>query len=248
MDGTLLGHFKDAMELLRPDGYYFTGTHLLVLDVDDIYQHVKQLTDLSEKLRIFPNFELDGWPATIKNKEPLHYAMMLCNEFQYIRKHNRATFTVADMVAVAKASKSLRRVHDAPDLAWALIVCPALLSDLAEAFEVVEDLNVFNDPNTTIRCQGGKLNCTSLLRKCKVRKPSSPAISTSATSSIIPETEPDPVECIYETPLCKDGEFTASRLLAAFMDVMVTCYWIEKRWISDVGMYDAAIPPTITMC
>lgn len=174
--------------------------------------------------------------------------MMLCNEFQHIRKNNKATFTVADMAAVAKASKSLQRVHDAPDLAWALIVCPALLADLAEAFEGVEDLNVFNDPKTTIRCQGEKLDCTSLIRECKLWKPSSAATSTSATSSIAPETEPDPVECIYETPLCKDGEFTASRLLAAFMDVMVTFYWVEKSWISDVGLYDAVIPPTVTMC
>lgn len=103
MDGTLLGLLEEAVELLRPDRYFFTGTSMIIADVNDVYHHMGKLTDLPEKQGIFPDFELKKWPAAIKNKEPLHFAMMLCNEFQHIRKNNKATFPVADMAAVAKA-------------------------------------------------------------------------------------------------------------------------------------------------
>ncbi len=254
MDDDLLPIFKEAVELLRPDGYFFTPTRMVAADIKDVYSHIKEATDKAKKVRIFPHLELSAWPASNPHKKLLHFAMMLCNEFQHIRIHNRATFTVADMVAVAKASRSLRDVHQAPDLTWALIICPELFAHLAQAFEDVQNLGAFDHSEKTVRCRGGNLDCTNLMKDCEVRlvpaKATAPETTSSSSSpSIGPEKEKDSTaEKTYNIPLCGDGEFSGSQLLAAFLEVMVTYYWTEKLWISDVGLYDTAIPPTITMC
>ncbi|KAK4450135.1 hypothetical protein QBC34DRAFT_325009 [Podospora aff. communis PSN243] len=235
MDDGLLPLFKEAMELLRPDGYYFTTTKMLAADVHNVYKHAEELTDKDHKIWIFPAFDLSAWNrvASSHRSETLHFAMMLCNEFQYIRKHNRATYTVGDMVAVAKASRSLRNLHQAPDLTWALLICPDLFNDLAHAFEAMTDLSAFNDSlSKPVRCQGGELDCAELMERC-------------AVSDALDE---KPASKSYKTPLCGDGEYSGSQMLAAFMDVLMTYYWTEKSWISDVGLYDTVIPPTITMC
>ncbi len=254
MDDDLLPVFKEALELLRPDGYFFTPTGMLALDINDVYSHVKEVTDKTKKVRIFPHLEINAWPASNPHKRPLHFAMMLCNEFQHIRMHKRATFTVADMVAVAKASRSLREVHQAPDLTWALLVCPELFAHLAQAFESVQNLGAFDHSRKPVSCRGGNLDCTNLMEDCEGRlvapKPTAPETSSDSSSpSIHPEKEKtSTTERKYNIPLCGDGDFSGSQLLAAFLEVMVTYYWIEKLWISDVGLYDTVIPPTITMC
>lgn len=247
MDDEMLPHWKEALELLRPDGYYFTSTGRLASDIDDVYQHVEDITELSNKTLIFPEFQLTDWPASHPNRAVLCSAMMLCNAFQRIRTHNRAMFTVRDMVAVAKASQSLRQVYSTPDLAWALLVCPKLCADLAEAFEDFQDPSLFGNSNTTVRCQGGRLDCTGLLTECGAQRRTTRRSSTSGSTTLIELPRADG-EYVYDIPLCADGEFSASELLAAFMDVMVRFYWVDKRWISDVGLYDGVIPPTITMC
>ena len=252
MDDDLLVIFKDAMDILRPDGYYFTTTHLLTMDLNDVYCHVREAIGRSNKLRIFPPFELSTWPSSIVNRKPLHNAMLLCNEFQHIRTHHRATFTVSDMVAVAKASRSLRDVHKAPDLSWAFLICPELFTDFAQAFESLEDLSVFDDSKKTVRCKGGELDCTDLMKGCtavQVSKNTTSATASSDSNSNSTSTdEKKDSTNIYKIPLCGDGHFSGSQLLAAFMDVLVTYYWIEKSWISNIGLYDATIPLTITMC
>lgn len=230
MDDTLLPLLKEAMGILKPDGYFFTPTPKLNMDIFDIYQHVADTTN-KDKARIFPTFELAAWPRSYQHRNELHHAMLLCNEFQYIRKHHRATFTVADMVVIAKASCSLRKkLSTPPDLSWAMLVCPQLFSDLAQAFEDLPHL----DGLDTIKanCQGGILDCTELMRD--------------SGSSANAKTAPG--KTTYNIPLCSDGDFTGNQVLAAFMDVLITYFWIEKKWISDVGLYDAVIPATITMC
>lgn len=51
----------------------------------------------------------------------------------------------------------------------------------------------------------------------------------------------------YSVPLCADGECSSVQIVAAFVDVWLTFYWLEKKWISDVNMYSAAIPLTVMM-
>lgn len=52
---------------------------------------------------------------------------------------------------------------------------------------------------------------------------------------------------VYSVPLCADGEFSTAQLVSAFSDVCLTLHWLEKKWITDVSMYSAAIPPTVMM-
>jgi hypothetical protein len=137
------------------------------------------------------------------------------------------------MVAGAKASRSLCDLRQAPDLTRVLLICPDLFNDLAHAFEAMTYLSAFDDSlSKPVRYQGGDLECAKLIERC-------------AASDISNE---KPMSKSYKTPLCGDGEYSGSQMLAASMDVLVTYYWTEKRWVSDVGLYDDVIPPTITMC
>ncbi|KAI1352376.1 hypothetical protein F5Y01DRAFT_279958 [Xylaria sp. FL0043] len=52
----------------------------------------------------------------------------------------------------------------------------------------------------------------------------------------------------YEVPLCPDNQFSGRQVLASFLDVMITYFWIEKSWTTDVELYDHVIAQTITMC
>lgn len=45
-----------------------------------------------------------------------------------------------------------------------------------------------------------------------------------------------------------DDNFSSKQVLAAFVHVFLTYFWIEKKWISDVKAYDATIPQSVTMC
>jgi hypothetical protein len=72
-----------------------------------VYSHIKEVINEAKKVRIFPRLELNAWPASNPHKKSLHFGMVLCNEFQHIRMHNKATYTVDDMAAIAKASQSV---------------------------------------------------------------------------------------------------------------------------------------------
>ncbi|KAI0895206.1 hypothetical protein F4806DRAFT_503188 [Annulohypoxylon nitens] len=135
MDAVLLPLLKEAMVILRPDGYYFTPVSFHFSDILEIYHHVRYTVNEPERFQIFHSFEEGDWPSSTQHREILHQSMCLCNEFQHIRKHNRAVFTIADMVVIYKASELLFKIIEKEtDLRWAMLACPELLYDLAEAF------------------------------------------------------------------------------------------------------------------
>jgi hypothetical protein len=180
-----------------------------------VYSHLKDAINEAKKVRIFPRLELKAWPASNPHKKPLHFAMVLCNEFQHIRMHNKATCTVDDMVAIAKASQSVREVHRAPDLTWAILICPELFAHLAQVFESVQNLGAFDPLRKTVRCRGGNLDCTDLT-DCEAT-PAMPKPTTADTTSdpsppsINSEKEKDlTTERKYTIPLCGDGDFSGS--------------------------------------
>lgn len=230
MDKFLLSQIKEAVGLLKPDGYYFTPVATLDFDLLEILHAVVQSCG-SKKQRIFPFRKLSDWPKDNEHKDQLYHAMMLCNEFQHISSNGRGNFTISDMVVVAKTSYTLRATMRPPaDLFWAMVISPELYTDVAEAFE---KLLRFDSLDRMVRCENEVLDCTEILRDHIVRQNGDGTVRTAYT---------------YKTPLCANGQYTGWQLLAAFTDLMVTYLWFNKSWISDVGRYDNVIPQTVTMC
>ncbi|KAK0673405.1 hypothetical protein QBC41DRAFT_394130 [Cercophora samala] len=246
MDETLLGHMRKAMSFIKPDGYYFTPTRSLASDLAEVYRHVKRVCDdLKNDEAVFPKLKSeDDWPKTCQSREYLHYAMVLCNNLQYIRQHRRAHFTIGDMGLMRKASEYLPKEAD---LVWAMLISPELFRDLERAFnrtaEKYKATGGWDFLEVDVRCSKSVLDCTDLMKSCGVSRDEDVKY---ATASSTPPTAADPMN--YRVPLCSDSTYKGYQLLGSFLDVMITYYWIEKRWITDVEYYDHVIPQTITMC
>ncbi|KAJ8128846.1 hypothetical protein O1611_g4787 [Lasiodiplodia mahajangana] len=252
MDETLLKLMKEAMGILKPDGFFFTPTRWLASDVNEVYSHVRELCDDPEK----ENGIFTGDPDSTNglnrtgqedNNDVLYHAMMLCNSFQNARTHSYADFTVDDMIAVAKASKLLRAT---PDLTWAMLISPDLFSDLARAFGNPKGWDFLQ---ATITCSGDVLDCTDLMKRCDIGRKKGAKYATvvsNADHSGPTPAAPDPTAEVmaYDAPLCPKKDYDGRQVLASFLDVMITFFWTDKRWITDVELYDSVIPQTITMC
>lgn len=89
MDRTLLRIIKEAIGILKPDGYYFVTSHNLALahDLYTIYRviHSVVLDDLTKR-HLFQDLELAAWPTSCKYRNEPHHAMLLCKELQDHRK------------------------------------------------------------------------------------------------------------------------------------------------------------------
>lgn len=228
MDRVLLGLFKEAMELFKPDGYHFTPSRRLSGDIADAFGPVLSLLGRRDARR-FRQFERDDprWPKSCPptHRAHLYYAMLLCNELQALRFN--AYLSMDDTALLRKASYTLREsIPTKSDLVWAMFVCPQLYQDLAELFYEMESLDILG---TFVSCAGEVLDCSDLMAPNQTEK----LLETVWT---------------YPVPLCGDGRFSGMELLAAFMDLTITGFWVSARWTSDVGLYDPVIPPTVTMC
>ncbi|KAI1362039.1 hypothetical protein F5Y08DRAFT_313216 [Xylaria arbuscula] len=252
MDEDLLKLMKEAMGLLKPDGFFFTPTRWLSSAVDEAYGHIEALCDDPDKENgIFPEDpDPKGWPdhrGKEKEDELLRHAMMLCNVFQNARTHSYAYFTVEDMLAVAKASGSLRK---SSDLTWAMLISPDLFRDLARAFGDPKGWELLR---ATVTCRNNVLDFTDLMNQCHVGRKKGVKYATvagNAHDTGTTPTVPGPtVEAMaYDAPLCPDKQFDGRQVLASFLDVMVTYFWTDKSWVTNVELYDHVIPQTITMC
>jgi hypothetical protein len=227
MDRTLLGLMKEALLLLKPDGFFFSPTYSLYRDVCEVYEHIEEQ---SNKLRqIFPH---NCVPELSHNSSYLYDAMSLCNELQSTRKTARAVFSVDDMRLLAKASWSLKELispkkdDHGSDLVWAMLYCQELSSDIRIRISL-KDANMSDFLAAKATCVDGILDCTALL----------------ATDTAVNEKAGK-----YKIPLISDGEYTGSQILAALSDVFITFFWIEKKWITDVAAYDTTMPQSVIMC
>ncbi|KAK4205524.1 hypothetical protein QBC40DRAFT_302794 [Triangularia verruculosa] len=245
MDEELLKLMKQAVGFIRPDGFYFTPSEWLASDVSEVYRHVDQFCESPKNEEaLFPTLKLQDWPKTCQSRESLHYAVLLCNDFQHVRLYRHPHFTVEDMVVISKVSKALPKV---PDLVWCMLISPDLFKDLGRAFSrSIESLEVHGGwafLDTEVSSSKGVLDCTDLMKSCGVLRNE----DTSNHATVHP-TPTDTDSMYYTVPLCLDGRFRGHEVLASFLDVLVTYLWVEKSWITNVESYDRGIPQTITMC
>jgi hypothetical protein len=244
-----LGLFKDAMLSLKPDGFYFSPAGTLSADVNDVYRHVKK--KLATLERLTPEISQGDW----KGFEELYWASEMCNAIQSIPRKAQSVFSVADMVLMAKACASLQKLIEpaGQDLVWAMLVCPKLFSGVAGRVRKMSTSDIKTTLKTLVKIQSKKLDCTALMgfdsvdsEKALVDTTTVERAENGETSDDLSDDE-DEDNHVYSVPLCADGEFSTAQLVAAFVEVCLTFYWLEKKWITDVSMYSAAIPPTVMM-
>ncbi|KAI5920092.1 hypothetical protein F4810DRAFT_448454 [Camillea tinctor] len=249
MDEELLRYVKEAMLLLRPDGFYFSPTRRLCSDLSEVYEHIKgqlkqkifamdndiksgQSTPSSQvgSVTVDPNSAI---PSGLNN---LIVGMKLCNELQLKRKTARACFSVEDMRLFAKAAYALKEAvntQDCPDgngLVWAMLYCTDLSLNVRRWFEAAgSDKSAFFEAKVT--CEKGIMNCKSLVDLTG---------GTQQENPMLDATE-------YTVPLLEDGKFSGQQVLAALTIVFITYFWIDNEWITDVAPYDMTMPQSVLM-
>lgn len=231
MDDEILGLMKNALLLLRPDGFYFSPTRILLADLNEADEHIEELSNKAAT-EIFPTRGFTARPpgaAKDASNDDLHCSLELCNELQRRRKTSQAMFSVDDMQLLSKASCSLKPIISprgalGDDLVWAMICCPNLSRDVCKSLTLT-DITSFLAARFV--CRGGSLSC-----------PPMPDLS-----SADPE---KPME--YTIPLVADVNFTGTQVLAALAHVFITYYWINKAWPNNVALYGSTMPQNVLMC
>jgi hypothetical protein len=109
------------------------------------------------------------------------------------------------------------------DLIWAITTSPDVFSDLVARFGRMEVPQVLTDTAYATSC-GGVLNCNRL-----------PGGDVQLAGE-------------YKVHLMPDGTFSGVQVLAAFLDVFLTYFWIDGGYPSNTYLYDASIPQSVTMC
>lgn len=221
MNDVVMELMKRAVLAFQPDGFVFAPTDKLLHDIYEIFKHIDTKSDSHDYKHIFPPEMLQDWQKDTRNKETrqLKNAMSLCNEFQRIKMTSRVLFTIEDMKIIYKASSSLRLIIGSGEgLIWAMIACPKLFSDMVELALLFKVQDILA---TTISCKNKTLHW-----------------KWDATEKEYP----------YEVPFLDDGNFEGTHLLAAFLHIFLTYYWVEEAMVSNVALYDATIPQSVTMC
>lgn len=240
MDLDTLKLFKNALLRLKPDGFYFCPTSVLSADINDIYTHVRR--GLVGTEQVFPDIAARDW----NGNEDLYWVVRLCKEMQAKRRKARATFSIEDMTIISKASECLQRQSSSPDLSWALLVCPALFKDMQTRLGSSDATTLKSLLVSDFRIEKEVLVYREL---ADVAKESNEKLKDDDDSDVDAEvtgrTGDGGID--YVVPECLDGTFTGSHIVAAFLDVCLTFYWLEKSWLTDVCMYTAAIPSTVMM-
>lgn len=224
---------KEAYLQLKPDGFYWSPSMHLRSDAVELLRHIDLFSDDMASTHVISDEVRQQWKDYIEtgpSDSPiaqLYYAILLCDHLQNTKVITKTDYTIAEMGVISKASVSLRGIvgDRAQDLIWAIIASPELVSDLFRFFKTIKAGDVLK---ATVKCQDGILDCTLLMK----------ADSLGGGGQ----------EAKYKVPLLKDGQFSGIQLLAAFFDVFVTYFWIEESVITNVALYDATIPNSITMC
>ena len=241
MDRETLKVFKNALSKLKPDGFYFSPAGVLSADIGDIYTHVRKGLVATE--HVCPDIPLAAWDD---NKD-LYWAAKLCNEMQAKRRKARATFSVGDMTIISKASACLQR-HSGPPthLFWSMLVCPALFTDLRKRLQSLDATSLKSLLTSDFQIKDEVLVGRDL---ANIAKESNEKVKDDSDSEVSVEAmgRTGDGDVDYAVPECPDGIFVGAQIVAAFFDVCLTFYWLEKKWVTDVSMYTAAIPPTVMM-
>jgi hypothetical protein len=107
------------------------------------------------------------------------------------------------------------------DLIWAITTSPSLFSDLVSRIGRMELKEVLT---ANVNSYDGVLDCASLL---------------GGDARLAGQ---------YQVYLMPNGTFSGVQVMAAFLDVFLTYFWIDKGFPSNTYLYDASIPQSVRMC
>jgi hypothetical protein len=247
MDRATLKLFKSSLLKLKPDGFYFTPTGVLSADITDIYTHVR--VGLFGLDQVCSEFSSAAW----NRSKDLFWAAKLCNEMQQKRRKARVIFSVNDMGIISKASLCLQKNANASDqLFWSLLVCPALFQDVMERLKGIDAGSLKLLLDCGIQIKNEVLVCPELTQVAKksneeANEKANDDDRSEVSIEVDRQGRTGDGEVDYAVPECAEGDFSGMDMVGAFLNVCLTFFWIEKRWISDVSIYTAAIPPTVMM-
>ncbi|KAH0603816.1 uncharacterized protein H6S33_007475 [Morchella sextelata] len=226
MDESVMKLMKQAVLEFRPDGFFFSPTERLLYDIYQIFRHIDLQSDRNLLGYIFPPLMLQDWQRGTKDQqiEQLYYAMTLCNKLQHIKMRTQALSIVEDIKITYLATSSLRQIiasREGLELIWAMIASSKLFSDIVM---LSLGFKVQNILESTIKCKHGDLHWK---------------FQQQGTSQSL--------ERVYVVPFLSDGDFSGAQILAAFLHVFLTYFWVEVAVVSNVALYDATVPQSITM-
>ena len=231
IDTSLLMLMKKAVLQIEPDGFYFSPSKLLNFQVAQIWSHASSISERClDRQCIFPiaklEFLAEGGPSENTPERELYNAIKLINNFQLIKSTSRAMFTTADMVLISRASVSLRGLigPKGMDLVWAILASPELFNHL---FYHITNTTMKDLLGSSLTCESGRFNLS--LMNCSE-----------------PEARQDTDGIKVE--LVEDGTFGGIQVAAALMDVFLNFFWIDRSWVTDVGLYDTTMPQSVIMC
>lgn len=246
MSRDTLQHFKNPLKRVEPSGFHFSPVSLLTADLMDIFEYVND--DLTGVDQICPLDSKAGWNADID----IYRAARFCNNLRHLRKKARTTFSVEDMHLIAKASGRLQKPIGASgaDLDWALLVCPDLFLHLRTHFTKSTGPKLKAFLACELEIGDGAIKCVKLEGvqnggQNGDQDVEKPAAGDSDNAKGSPKEFS--IDSKYDVPLFADVKFTGTHVLAAFPDVCLTFYWMEKRWVTDVHMDTGTIPPMVMM-
>ncbi|KAG0137946.1 hypothetical protein HOY82DRAFT_319777 [Tuber indicum] len=233
MDTNSLALMKKAVLRIEPDGFYFSPSRLLNLQLAQIWSCAFSISETRPNQQyIFPIGQLDlwvdegrhGWPSDDAPERQLYNAIKLINYFQSIKSTSHPTFTAADMILISRASASLRKLigPQGMDLVWAILASPKLFGHLADRIThtTMQDLLY-----SRLICKSGRFNFSQMKRS---------EVKLAADE--------------IKVELVEDGTFRGIQVVAAFMDVFLNFFWIDSGWATDVALYDTTMPQSVTMC
>ncbi|PWW74553.1 hypothetical protein C7212DRAFT_283057 [Tuber magnatum] len=146
--------------------------------------------------------------------------------FSRTRNTSYAMLTIGDLLLISKASVSLRGLigHNGMDLVWAILASPELFSHLDDCIACTQMQDLLD---STLTCESGRFDFTQMKYSDQ-------------------EARQAPGE--IEVELVGDSAFEGIQIVAAFVDVFLNFFWIDRGWITDIALYDITMPQSVTMC
>ncbi|KAF8419086.1 hypothetical protein EV426DRAFT_296094 [Tirmania nivea] len=256
----LLPRVKSALRFLRPDGFYFSPTHLMAADLKDIFEHVMSQLSTCKKSDIFSPNAMNplqairqGQPMTTvsaanKQKHPVQpheivlHAATLVNAVHFATQNSRNHLRHEEIKLLSNASWMLTQIlqHTGPcaaDFEWSVMMCAPLFEHLLKWFGSEDfklDTEFLDRPCVAIELVDGEENTS------KIRFENKGYVNKMWPSERLTGT--------YMLPLVGNGDLDGKTVIYGFLNVLFIYFWvIPLRWSSDVQRYDSTIPLSVTM-
>ncbi|RPA74112.1 hypothetical protein BJ508DRAFT_40257 [Ascobolus immersus RN42] len=249
MDLTLLKYIKRSVLNLYPDGFFYTPGLCLAQDTKQIWMNPrclvkpKTLESLVQgagdntmvKSVLFSETVTTSLVSIAQDPSDsflrITNAIRLCNILASNRLAPSLSYTITDMRALGAAHRLLREGFamspEMKDLTWALVYSATLLGSIAKFFR-----------------RKSKIPIHSIILRVRAERAT---VFWDGRDSTHAHANSTPNQSIV-LPLVADADFTCRQVLEVYLCVLITAFWLSKKVVSDVSIYDAGMPRSLLMC